>query len=160
MRSSESCKATQGEWFFLLWVIGGIYSTKGYLGVGGDRGSRPSASHTLHSQLPCFFFSSSPKPLFDCKILILLKFLLIFPPSPLVRTPPPPPLYFTSPTSCTLLPSIRLALVFKRFDSAIHWINCYSVDECKAIQLPYLVDSTINLLINWGLGSYPCPPQL
>ena len=127
--------------------------------MGGDRGSRPSASHTLHSQLPCFFFSSSPKPLFDCKILILHKFLLIFPTSHLFRTPPPT-LYFTSPTSCTLLPSIHLALVVQRLDSAIHWINRYPVDECKAMQLPYLVDSAIHPLMNWGLGSYPCPPQL
>ena len=114
--------------------------------MGGDRGSRPSASHTLHSQLPCFFLSSSPKPLFDCKILILHKFLLISPTSHLFQTPPPP-LYFTSPTPCTLLPSIHLALVVKRLDSAIHWINCYPVDECKAIQLPYLVDCVIDLLI-------------
>ena len=128
--------------------------------MGGDRGSRPSAFRTLHSQLPCFFLTFSPKPFFGCKILILYKFLLISPTSHLFRTPPPPPLYFTSPTSCTLLPSIHLALVFKRLDTTIQWINCYPVDECKAIQLPYLVDSVINLLINWGLGSYPCPPQL
>lgn len=154
MRSSESYKVTQGEWFFLLWVIGGIYSTKRYLGVGGDRGSRPSASHTLHSQLPCFFFSSSPKPLFDCKILILHKFLLISPTSHLFRTPPPPPFTLHLPPPVPSCPLFSWPWLFK------HWINHYLVDKCKAIQLPYLVDSAINLLINWGLGSYPCPPQL
>lgn len=124
--------------------------------MGGDRGSRPSASHTLHSQLPCFF--PPLKPFFDHQILILHKFLLISPLSTFLELHPP--LYFISLTSCTLLPSICLALVLKRLDTTIQWINCYPVDECKAIQLPYLVDSAINLLINWGLGSYPCPPQL
>ena len=111
---------------FLLWVIGGIYSAQGDLGVWGDRGSRPSTSHTLQTQLPCLFLTSSPKPFFDCKILILHKFLLISPTTTFLELPPPT---FTSPTSRTLLPSILLAPVIQMLDSAIHRINHLPVDR-------------------------------